>query len=102
MRNFDVATLLHLQLLVPGSSVTRWTLARVYGAYGCREAWQISHSLSITDINYLVIKYQVNRPISFEHTHQIRSALIWSITQRVVVIPYRRFGKTISPNLMFF
>jgi hypothetical protein len=92
MRNFDVATLVHLQLLVPGSSVTRWTLARLNGAFSCTEAWQISHSLSTAAICYLDIKYHVNRPISFEHTHQIRTALICSITQRIVVIPYRRFG----------
>ena len=98
MRNFVVATLLHLQLLFPGSSVTRWTLARPNGAFSFREAWQISHSLSIATICYLDIKYHVNKPISFEHTHQIRTALIWSITQRVVLIPYRRFGKPISPN----
>ena len=27
----------------------------------------------------------------------IRTALFWVITQRVVVIPYRRFGKPIGP-----
>ena len=68
MRNFDVATLLPLQLLVPGSSVTRLTTARLNGAFCCREAWQISHSLSIAATCYLDTKYHVNRPISFEHT----------------------------------
>jgi hypothetical protein len=29
----------------------------------------------------------------------LRSALLWTITQRVVVIPYRRFGTTYRPHL---
>ena len=33
------------------------------------------------------------------HTHQYRTPLFWVITQRIVIIYYRRFGTTNGPNI---
>ena len=42
----------------------------------------------------------ISTTIVQDHTkHPLRSALLWIITQRVVAIPYRRFGTTYRSHL---
>jgi hypothetical protein len=60
-----------------------------------------TYSCSHFDVNYIVNCYKLCRR-NLIHTLNslwMRSALFWDITQRMVAIPYRRFGTTYGSHL---
>jgi len=78
------------------------TIAAYLTTFNTIHISQINFFLQVYEWNYgkfSPVQSDMNALFQASATKQMRTALLWAIMQRVVVIPYRRFGTTYRSHL---